>query len=409
MRGATLLALAASLPSSLAYHDPPFDATRVLFSAAFSSDMVLQRAPQQAAVFGTATPGAAVTVSVSGPSNYSWTSAPAPVAVTSDASLNGTWKVVLPARAAGFAYAIVATCDGCPNATSAALAGVGFGDVFLCSGQSNMECPILTTLSRFDVYKNTAAGLYDHVRLFQTGWRFLGPRNTSSWILPAVCEPGRNTPCPNNTEENSGISPAYRSWILPRGNKGFDDDADADGFPNRFSAVCWYFGASISDARAAAAAAAGAAAADPVPIGLIASSVGGTTIQQWLPPWANTNATCANNNCGWVEQLNPTNPIQPATTEACMNASVANVYSCVSGTCSTLWHSMIAPYVNVTIAGAIWYQGERRASISRAHQLRAHRLRALRHPLSSLFFQANKIRSMGVATIIRVTCASRMR
>ena len=40
------------------------------------------------------------------------------------------------------------------------------------------------------------------------------------------------------------------------------------------------------------------AGADPVPIGLIASSVGGTTIQQWLPPWANNNATCSDNNCG---------------------------------------------------------------------------------------------------------------
>jgi hypothetical protein len=208
---------------------------------------------------------------------------------------------------------------------------------------------MLTTLSRFEVYTKTAAGLYDHIRLFQTGTRFLGPRNTSSWILPPVCNPGRNSPCPNNTEESHSLSPAYRSWILPRGNAGMDDDADTDGFPNRFSAVCWYFGAALSDARADN---------PPVPIGLIASSVGGTTIQQWLPPWATGNATCSENNCGWVEQLDPTRPIQPSTTAACTNASLANVYSCTSGTCSTLWHSMIAPYVNVTIAGGIWYQAE---------------------------------------------------
>jgi hypothetical protein len=181
----------------------------------------------------------------------------------------------------------------------------------------------------------------------------LGPRNTSSWILPAVCEPSRHTACANNTEPNSGISPAYRAWLLPRGNPGLDDDADADGFPNRFSAVCWYFGQSLAEARAADPA---FAAADPVPIGLIASSVGGTTIQQWLPPWANTNATCADNNCGWVEQLSPVKPVQPATTASCTNETLATVYSCPSGTCSTLWHSMIAPYVNLTIAGALWYQ-----------------------------------------------------
>ena len=226
--------------------------------------------------------------------------------------------------------------------------------VFLASGQSNMECPMLTTLSRLDVYAKTAAGLYDHIRLFQTGTRYLGARNTSSWILPAVCNPGRDSPCPNNTEQSHSLSPAYRSWILPRGNAGMDDDADADGFPNRFNAVCWYFGAALSDARAQD---------PPVPIGLIASSVGGTNIQHWLPPWAAGNATCADNNCGWVEQLDPTRPVQPATTAACTNASLANVYSCSSGTCSTLWHSMIAPYVNVTIAGSVWYQVRLNATI----------------------------------------------
>ena len=133
---------------------------------------------------------------------------------------------------------------------------------------------MLTTLTRFEVYNRTAAGLYDHIRLYQTGWRFFGPRNTSSWILPAVCEPGRHTPCPNNTEQSTGLSPAYRSWIPPRGNAGMDDDADADGFPNRFNAVCWYFGASVSDARAAA-----DGGAAPVPIGLIASSVGGVSLR----------------------------------------------------------------------------------------------------------------------------------
>lgn len=120
------------------YADPPFDFTRVLFSAVFSDDMVLQRAPQSAAVFGTATPGATVAVSMTGPSNFSWTSDPVAVASSTDSSINGTWKVILPARTAGFGYNVVATCDNCPNITRAALQDVGFGDVFIASGQSNM-------------------------------------------------------------------------------------------------------------------------------------------------------------------------------------------------------------------------------------------------------------------------------
>ena len=122
--------------------DPPFDATRVLFSAAFSDHMVLQRAPQLAAVFGTATPGSNVTVHLAGPNNFSFTSSSTPVANSADITRNGTWKVVLPAQVPGFGYTIQATCFGCLNATSspATLVDVGFGDVFLCSGQSNSEC-----------------------------------------------------------------------------------------------------------------------------------------------------------------------------------------------------------------------------------------------------------------------------
>ena len=118
--------------------DPPFDTTRVLFSAAFNDHMVLQRAPQKASVFGTATPGASVTVTLTGP-NYTYTSTPVTVVNSSDISLNGTWKVLLPSCNAGFGYTVQVVCTGCSNVSSApaTIEDVGFGDVFLCSGQSN--------------------------------------------------------------------------------------------------------------------------------------------------------------------------------------------------------------------------------------------------------------------------------
>jgi hypothetical protein len=125
-------ALAQNLP--MGPIDPPFDKTRVLFSNTFNDHMILQRAPQQAAVFGTATPGAAVTVRLTGP-GVSYTSPPAAVQVSADPTLDGSWKVVLPAQPAGLGYNVVATCTGCSNSTSppVGLAGVGFGDVYLCS------------------------------------------------------------------------------------------------------------------------------------------------------------------------------------------------------------------------------------------------------------------------------------
>ena len=166
-----------------------------------------------------------------------------------------------------------------------------------------------------------------------------------------MCDPSQHTVCANNSETSSRDGGyAYRHWMLPRSaHSQSDDDSHNDygHFPDRFSAACWYFGKALSDGMAAA-----NPGADPVPIGLIATSVGGTTIQEWLPPTATGNDTCTENNYGWVEQGEQPNAA------TCGNATLANVWSCPSGLCSTLWHSMIAPFVNMTINGAIWYQGE---------------------------------------------------
>jgi hypothetical protein len=351
-----LLLILGAAAAPLGPVDPPFDLTRVLFSSAFSSHAVLQRAPQQAAVFGTATPGASVSVTLAGPQPFS--AAPVTVTSSADPALHGTWKVLLPARPAGFGYSIAASCSGCSNATSApaALADIGFGDVYVCSGQSNMECPVLTTTAHYDVFNTTASGAYDHMRLFQTGWRFLGPRNASSWILPPLCTSAH---CANNTEpSNPRGGYAYRSWLLPSSAESQSDDdsgANAGHFPDRFSAVCWYFGKSLSDKMAAAAA---EGSSEPVPIGLISSTIGGTTMQEWMPPSATGNDTCTENNCGWVEQ-----PVSELP--ACSASNSSDVWSCPSSACSTLWHSMIAPFVNVTIAGVVWYQGEQNVLFGR--------------------------------------------
>ena len=258
---------------------------------------------------------------------------------------------------------------------------------------------MLTTLDRFEYYNRSAAGAYDHVRLFQTGWRALGPRNSSSWILPQICEPSKAHPCPNNTEpENPKGGYAFRSWILPTGNAHVDDDGGHDhGFPDRFSAVCWYFGASLSDSRAQAR---GSIAGEPVPIGLIASTIGGTTIQEWLPPGDTGNETCADNNCGFVEQL-PPGGTQPQCT------ATSDVWSCPSGVCSALWHSMIAPFVNVTLAGIVWYQG---TLLSRPSQrpgfASTPRTPASFHPSD---LQVSKIRFITAGVQHLATCACKMR
>jgi hypothetical protein len=81
-----------------------------------------------------------------------------------------------------------------------------------------------------------------------------------------------------------------------------------------FSATCWYFAEQLTDALGASA----------PPIGLIHTAWGGSTIEQWL---------------------------SNASSSRCANSTVDS-----SG---QEWHdSRVLPYVDVTIKGWLWYQGE---------------------------------------------------
>ena len=92
------------------------------FAGIFTDHAVLQRG-EPVAVWGTAAPAHSVTVSLNGQS------------VNATADSNGKWKASLPAMAAGGPYAL-AVNDGRAATT---LNDIMLGDVFLCSGQSNME------------------------------------------------------------------------------------------------------------------------------------------------------------------------------------------------------------------------------------------------------------------------------
>ena len=90
----------------------------------FDSNMVLQRAPQSAVIYGsTAQPGETVTVSLSGGGSWHGT-----------AAANGSWAVTLDPQQAGAGKTITVSTN---SGNSQTLKNVAFGDVVLCSGQSN--------------------------------------------------------------------------------------------------------------------------------------------------------------------------------------------------------------------------------------------------------------------------------
>jgi hypothetical protein len=108
----------------------------------FDSNMVLQRGPAQAAVWGdTAAPGDEVTVSLSGgggggggdDAESGGAKGGGPWKATAHA--NGSWAVAMDPQAAGTGFTLtVSTKSG----RKQVLSNLAFGDVVLCSGQSNM-------------------------------------------------------------------------------------------------------------------------------------------------------------------------------------------------------------------------------------------------------------------------------
>ena len=140
------------------------------FGYAFGDNMVLQRAPARAAVYGFVSDGGTavkVTVGTGGrtlfmvdanvstaavhqPYGGAWGVRPCPKENCPPYDMPGwnpwnkpllTWKAVLPATVASktgaspMEYTITATCTGCKGNATQSLSGVVFGDMWYCSGQ----------------------------------------------------------------------------------------------------------------------------------------------------------------------------------------------------------------------------------------------------------------------------------
>ncbi|WAR01928.1 SIAE-like protein [Mya arenaria] len=123
----------------------------IRFANYYNNHMVLQRAPQRANIWGFGTAGVAVNVKIDGL-----------VVSTINVGADGVWKTLLPATTAGGPHNVsVTSSDG-----GAALSDVMFGDVWVCSGQSNMEFS-LYGITNFTAYINAAQSLHN-IRLFRT-------------------------------------------------------------------------------------------------------------------------------------------------------------------------------------------------------------------------------------------------
>jgi sialate O-acetylesterase len=271
----------------------------------FSDHTVLQQG-RRVPVWGKADDGEKVTVEFAGQK------------VTTVAS-GGTWQVNLkPLKASAEGRTLKVSGKNAMEITD-----VVVGEVWVCSGQSNMEWPLSAS---FEPGADIAAAANPNIRLFTVT--------------------KRRSPLPK-----SDLGHAPHAWAVAS-----PDSAKA------FSAVGYYFGRDLQPALG-------------VPVGLIHSSWGGSPAEVWM-----STEVLRGNHVYSRDIVDAYAPALRGYTEARSKWQAAKAAAEAKGEKFTqggpwapwypteLYNGMLRPLMPYAIAGAIWYQGESNAD--RAWQYR---------------------------------------
>lgn len=151
-----------------------------------------------------------------------------------------------------------------------------------------------------------ALGMYSNIRTYKHGAHIKASDGDEQYVTPPPAPPS------GAYYGNASIPSSYFGWQSALNSSKIDE----------FSAACWMFAQELTDI-----------AIDknntPPVLGLIQSAWGGTEIDVWLK---NTTVSKCANASGL-----------PETNKAAFGS---------------LWNGMVAPFINYTIFGALWYQGE---------------------------------------------------
>ena len=213
-----------------------FPSNGTIFSAVFGDGAVLQRGSTTRAVLYGAVYGATAATTVTlmiaekGAAAYSVSAMVVPVP---GGNGNVTWKALLkPHAAEGGVITATASCSSCSNTAAATLHDLTYGDVWFCSGQSNMWLPMEHSLTRNRSYAAVDATPkeYSNIRTFKRhqmvngGARFDGDE---LWIY----------------QPTDAVALKETWWGGdPTSSHAFNSTNLAD-----FSAACWYFAQSLTD------------------------------------------------------------------------------------------------------------------------------------------------------------------
>jgi len=280
----------------------------------FASHMVLQQ-EMPLVIWGWAQPNETVTVTL------------ASATAQAQANERGEWKVVLPAMKAGGPFTLKVT-----GSSSVEFDDVMIGEVWLCSGQSNMEMGIGMA---HDAQKEIAEANYPGIRLLLV---------TKKWApVPQTNFDGEWKLCSPQTVAQSGWS--------------------------GFSAAAYYFGRDLHQKLG-------------VTIGLIDSSWGGTRIEPWTPPEGFAAVPALREDYRLVQLADPGTPQHQQRLQQVLDETEGWLASARQALAvhavvpsmpvfpselqaphdvqnpTALYNGMIYPLVPFAFRGAIWYQGE---------------------------------------------------
>lgn len=186
---------------------------QIILPKIFTDRMVLQR-DQPLQIWGTAAPDKTIRVSINGQQ------------ASALSNQSGAWKITLKPMRWGGPYDLTVTSAN----DKKVLRNVLIGDVWVCSGQSNMEMPVSGWSQVNNAQQEIAAANYPNIRLFTV-------EKATSFVPKSDLAGGEWLEC----------NPAN---IAP------------------FSAVAYFFGRKINrDTK--------------IPVGLISTNWGGTNIQAW--------------------------------------------------------------------------------------------------------------------------------
>lgn len=279
----------------------------------FSDHMVLQR-QMPVPVWGKASPGSIIRIRL------------ADMEVDTEVDREGNWKAEFPAMKAGGPYELVVQSQE----EKLIIKDVLIGEVWLCSGQSNMAFPVDQSAQGKATLQYADRPL---LRLFN--------------MQPAIPMGNRVLKVEEVDQIDQGKFFAQRGW-----------EASTPESAGAFSAVAFYFGMELLDSL-------------QVPVGLIHNAVGGSPIQSWV----SRNALMAHpqlksfvqykagknwmNLPGihpWLRQraaLHLSSWVKERPGEAIPGHPFAPAY---------LFRSGIRPLAPFALRGVLWYQGESNAT-----------------------------------------------